>query len=79
MKNIFYWLIGRVDKTKEINRNLKLGQQRSSKLKHKEKCEWKIKVEQELWNNIRYSNIHTTESSEKIKIKVEQELWNNIR
>lgn len=45
MKNIFDWLIRRVDKTKERNRNLKLGQQRSSKLKHKEKCEWKIKVE----------------------------------
>lgn len=39
MKNMFDWLIRRVGKTKERNRNLKLGQQRSSNLKHKEKCE----------------------------------------
>lgn len=39
MKTIFDWLIRRVDKPRKGNRNLKLGQQRSSKLKHKEKCE----------------------------------------
>lgn len=61
MKN-FFGLISRLN----TSVNLKIGQLKLLKLKHKEKNEWK-QIEQniqELWYNVEQSNIHIIEISE---------------